>query len=364
MIRVEVTAQSRAYSAFIEDGLLQRAGKTLTQLVGEHKNVFVVSVPQVKRRWGKALLASLSSAGLRTRMIQMPDGETHKKLSTIEKLAGQLVKLGANRDALLIAFGGGIVGDVTGLLASIYMRGVDLVHIPTTVLAQVDASIGGKNGVNLSLGKNLLGTFYPPRAVLIDPAVLSTLPQREFRAGLYEVLKCGVIGNPELFERIRSSSIRDLRRNNEEIEWIIAEAVRLKSEIVSADERESGLRRVLNFGHTIGHALEAESKYHRFLHGEAVAWGMIAATQMAAAVGTCNAQTAQEIISATLGLGPLPTVTVQPRHILNMLASDKKVKNGRIHFVLPKKIGEVEIVDDVPERVILDAVGALRRMAT
>jgi 3-dehydroquinate synthase len=292
----------------------------------------------------------------------MQDGEPNKKLAIVEKLAGRLVRLKATRDSLLIAFGGGVVGDVTGLLASVYMRGMDLVQVPTTVLAQVDASIGGKTGVNLRSGKNLLGTFHQPLAVLIDPGVLATLPEREFRAGLYEALKCGVIGNPELFERIERGTIKSLRQNSDELEWIIAEAAKLKAEVVSADEREKGLRRVLNFGHTIGHALEAESSYRRFLHGEAVGWGMIAAAQIAAATGRCDERVAERVRSATLGLGPLPKVTAKPGNILKLLGSDKKVRNGRVHFVLPKTIGQVEIVDDVPEQVILDAIADLRAL--
>lgn len=307
-------------------------------------------------------MASLSSVGFHAQIVAMPDGEPNKKLAIVEKLAERLVALGATRDALLIAFGGGVVGDVTGLLASIYMRGVDLVQIPTTVLAQVDASIGGKTGVNLRSGKNLLGTFHQPLAVVIDPSVLSTLPEREFRSGLYEALKCGVIGNAELFERIQHATIKDLHQNATELEWIIAEAVKLKAGIVSADEHENGQRRVLNFGHTIGHALEAESKYRRFLHGEAVAWGMIVAAQIAAAMGKCDERVADRICTATLGLGSLPKVTAGTSSILKRLGSDKKVKNGRVHFVLPRKIGEVEIVDDVPKQVIGDAVESLRRM--
>src|SRR5437868_9975199 len=203
-------------------------------------------------------MASLTAAGFAAKLLEMKDGEPYKKLATVEALAEKMLRLGADRDAMIVAFGGGVVGDTAGLLASLYMRGVDLVQIPTTVLAQVDASIGGKTGVNLRGGKNLLGTFHQPRAVLIDPSVLGTLPEREFRAGLYESLKCGVIGNPELFELLEKADVKQLRRNREKIEWVIAQSVKLKAKVVSSDERESGLRRVLNFGHTIGHALEAE----------------------------------------------------------------------------------------------------------
>jgi len=363
MIRVKIATQPRSYEALIENGLLESAGEKLRELASGRNSVFVVTVPPVRRKWGKKLLASLAAAGFRAKLITMPDGELHKRLATVEKLAEQLIRLGAARDALLITFGGGVAGDVTGLLASLYMRGVDVVQIPTTVLAQVDASIGGKTGVNLRSGKNLLGTFHQPLAVLIDPTVLSTLPEREFQAGLYEALKCGVIGKPELFSRLEKTDAGALRRNERELEWIIAEAVKLKAEVVSADERESGLRRVLNFGHTIGHALEAESRYRRFRHGEAVAWGMIAATSIATAVGLCYPRVANRITNAVLSVGPLPKVDARPREIIRLLRSDKKVKNGLVHFVLPRKIGEVEIVNDVPEKVVIDAVNQLRRMS-
>src|SRR5438105_3255508 len=222
MIRVNIALPPRPYDAVIENGLLQRAGDKLSELSRldasdsptkfSHERVFVITVPSVRRKWGKKLMASLSSAGFTAQMLEMPDGERYKKLATVEKLSEQLSRLGADRSSVLIAFGGGVVGDVTGLLASLYMRGVDLVQIPTTVLAQVDASIGGKTGVNLRAGKNLLGTFHQPRAVLIDPLVLGTLPEREFRAGLYESLKCGVIGNPELFEFFEKAVVKQIRR--------------------------------------------------------------------------------------------------------------------------------------------------------
>jgi 3-dehydroquinate synthase len=228
----------------------------------------------------------------------MPNGERHKKLATVEKLCEQLSLLGADRNSVVIAFGGGVVGDVAGLMASLYMRGIDLVQIPTTVLAQVDASIGGKTGVNLRAGKNLVGTFHHPRVVLIDPAVLSTLPEREFRAGLYEALKCGVIGRPELFLALENVDLKKLRRDPVKLEWIITESVKLKAEVVSSDEHENGLRRVLNLGHTIGHALEAQTDYRHFLHGEAVAWGMIASAKIASAVGLLENNAASRIAEA------------------------------------------------------------------
>src|SRR5580700_7334446 len=282
MTRVTIAVQPRPYDAIIENGLLERVGEHLREIVGDRLHLFIVTVPPVRRNWGKKLMKSLAAAGFKARLVEMSDGERYKKLATVEQLAEKLSVLGADRNAVIVAFGGGVVGDVAGLLASLYMRGVDVVQIPTTVQAQVDAAIGGKTGVNLRAGKNLLGTFHQPRGVLIDPAVLATLPDREFRAGIYEALKCGVIGLPELFQTLERTQVRDLRRDPAKLERVIAESVKMKAKVVSADERESGLRRVLNFGHTVGHALEAVTGYRRFLHGEAVAWGIIAATRIAA----------------------------------------------------------------------------------
>ncbi len=359
MTRVRIALPPRPYEAVIETGLLQRAGAYLREVLSDRQRVFVVTVPPVRRKWGRKLMASLSAAGFAPKLVEMRDGERHKKLATVEELSEKLTRLGADRNAVILAFGGGVVGDVAGLLASLYMRGVDVVQIPTTLLAQVDASIGGKTGVNLPAGKNLLGTFHQPRAVLIDPAVLATLPDREFRSGLYEALKCGVIGNPELFRRLENAQVKQLRRDGATLEWVIAESVKLKAQVVSADERESGLRRVLNFGHTIGHALEAETGYRRFLHGEAIAWGMIAAANIAAAMGKTTA--ASRIIEAVLRLGPLPKVEGNTQDIIRRLRADKKTLDGRVHFVLPVKIGQVRVVGNVPEFLVRHAVDVLRK---
>jgi 3-dehydroquinate synthase len=364
MIRVNIGIPRCPYEAAIESGLLARTGAHLRTLLGDRRRLFVVTVPPVRRRWGQKLLASLSAAGFATKIVEMPDGERHKKLATVEALSEKLSRLGADRSAVIVAFGGGVVGDVAGMLASVYMRGVDLVQIPTTVQAQVDAAIGGKTGVNLRAVKNLLGTFHQPRAVLIDPAMLSTLPDREFRAGIYESLKCGVIGLPELFQTLERIQVRDLRRDPAKLERVIAESVKMKAKVVSADERESGLRRVLNFGHTVGHALEAVTGYRRFLHGEAVAWGMIAATKIAAALDKIDAGSAQRITEAVLGLGPLPRVEARGRAILWLLQSDKKTRDGIVHFVLPCAIGKVEIVSGVPDRIVLEAVEELRQLSS
>ncbi|HLW86800.1 MAG TPA: 3-dehydroquinate synthase [Candidatus Sulfotelmatobacter sp.] len=363
MPQVTIHVPPRPYQARIENGLLARAGSVLAELLPQASRIFVITVPPVRRRWGAKFLRSLTAAGFKPQVLSMADGEPSKRLATVEALAEKLARLGAERKAVVIALGGGVVGDASGLLASLYMRGVEFVQVPTTVLAQVDASIGGKTAVNLAAGKNLLGTFYHPRVVLIDPTVLKTLPDREFRAGLYEALKCGVIGDVELFLRFEQNRARILKRDPVELEWLIAQSVKLKAEVVSADEREEGLRRVLNLGHTVGHALEAETGYRRLLHGEAVAWGMVAATNIALTVGRTDSVTAGRIADAVLSLGKLPEVNVSAKKILARLQTDKKTQNGVVHFILPREIGKVEVATDVPEGAVLQAVEELRRVS-
>ena len=362
MIRVPVRTPSRSYDVLLGSGLLARAGEHVGKLVA-NRRVFVVTVPPVRRRWAKILLQSLADAGVQAVPLEMSDGERFKRLATLEKLAQSLVKLGADRSAILIALGGGVTCDVTGFLASVYMRGVEVIQIPTTVLAQVDAAIGGKTGVNLQSGKNLLGTFHQPGAVLIDPNVLTTLPSREYRAGLYEALKCGIIGNAGLFKLFEEQRREVLDRDPVVIEKVIAESVRLKARVVSVDEREGGLRQVLNLGHTIGHALEAETHYTQLLHGEAVAWGMIAATHIAFSTGRLDEVTAERITSAILGFGRLPSMKIKAAGVLKRLHSDKKARQGVVHFVLPTKIGKVEIVGDVPAAVVRSAVDEIRKLS-
>jgi len=362
MIRIPVNTPSSTYEVVIEPGSLTRSGAILRELFGGVQAVFVITVPPVRRRrWGKVLATSLKKAGFSPRFVEMRDGEPFKRLSTVESLAEEMLRFGADRKAVVIAFGGGVVGDVAGMLASVYMRGITLVQIPTTVQAQLDAAIGGKTGVNLRAGKNLVGTFYQPQLVLIDPDTLATLPEREFRAGMYEALKAGVIGNAELFGRLENSTIKSLRKDSELATWAIAESVRLKARVVSADEREGDLRRVLNLGHTLGHALEAATNYRQFLHGEAVAWGMQAAARIALNVGVCDNEVYERIRNAVHAWGRLPAVTLQTSKALRLLQSDKKTEGGVVNFVLPRAIGRVEIVKDVPKAAISAALDEIRQ---
>jgi 3-dehydroquinate synthase len=360
---IPIPVPPRPYSAIIESGLLRRAGDVLAARFEAKPRLFVVSTRVIRKHWGRAFAGSLSKSGFKTEFLEMGDGERFKTMSSVEKLSAELAKRGADRKAVIVALGGGVVGDVAGFLASIYMRGVDVVQVPTTLLAQLDSSIGGKTGVNLAAGKNLLGTFHQPRLVLTDPDVLSTLPEREYRSGLYEALKCGVIRDAEIFAFMEREREAILRRDSATLQWLIAACVRVKAEVVAADEREGDLRRILNFGHTIGHALEAETGYKRFLHGEAVAWGMIAACRIAAAMRKTDTATAQRVISAVLAYGTLPGIPARARNIARRLKSDKKTAGGVVHFVLPTAIGAVEIVPDVPEATVLRAVEEMRDLS-
>jgi 3-dehydroquinate synthase len=290
-------------------------------------------------------------------VLRLPGGEDQKRLAHVEQLAEEMVQLGADRSSMVIAYGGGIVNDMGGFLAAIFMRGIPVLQIPTTLLAQVDAAIGGKTAVNLVTGKNLIGSFHQPIAVLTDPAILDTLPEREYRAGLYEIIKAGIIREPRLFTYLVDSRTSVLERKPASVDHIIAESVRMKAEVVSSDEREGDLRRILNFGHTFGHALEAETAYKRFLHGEAVAWGMRAAVYLAESTGYLSAEDSVDILEMIAAYGPIPPVAgIAVQNLFARLVHDKKTVQGKVHFVLPVRIGEVTVVSDVEDRLVLDAI--------
>jgi 3-dehydroquinate synthase len=340
------------YSAIVERGVIGHASRYVPEKAGK---VFVVTEAGVWQRQGAALAAGLKDVA--HEVLELPGGEERKRLTHVETLAEEMVRRGADRTSLVVAFGGGIVNDMAGFLAAIFMRGIPVIQIPTTLLAQVDASIGGKTGVNLVRGKNLIGSFHQPLAVLIDPAVLDTLPEREYRAGLYEILKAGVIREPELFTYLAAHSADILARKQEAVDRIIAESVRMKCEVVSGDERENDQRRILNFGHTFGHALESETGYKRFLHGEAVAWGMRAAVYLAQRTGQLSAEDSVEILELIESYGPIPPVAgISASNLIARLVHDKKTVQGKVHFVLPVRIGEVTVVSGVDPALVEDAV--------
>jgi 3-dehydroquinate synthase len=278
----------------------------------------------------------------------------------VEGLSRALIKAGADRKSLLVAVGGGVVGDVAGFVAATYLRGVALVHIPTTVVAQVDSSIGGKTGVNLREGKNLVGAFYSPKLVLTDPHLLRSLPEREFRGGLAEIVKHAVIADSQMFAYLEKNLEKLERRDPAALDYLIPRNVQIKARVVARDERESGLREILNFGHTFAHALESITKYRRYQHGEAIAWGMMAAALLGHEVSVTRADDVSRIVSLVRRLAPLPPWPQVPTKLLiNTMRSDKKSREGKLRFVLTPKIGKAASFDDVP----LSAVERVLRFA-
>ncbi len=341
------------YTCLIECGSLAHAGSLARKYVAEDGMAVVITSATVRKHWGAAVEASLRQAGLQYHVLEMRDGERYKTLATVEDLAERMLALGGDRTTTVIALGGGVVGDVAGFVAAVYMRGIDVLQLPTTLVAMIDSAIGGKTGVNLKNGKNLVGAFHQPRAVLIDPLALNTLPEREYRSGLSEAIKYGIIRSRELYAMLERRRHDVRRRDPQCLEAMIAECVRMKAEVVAADERESDLRRILNFGHTFGHALESATEYRRFLHGEAVAWGMIAACRLAVRLHRIGGEEARGISENILELTqPLPSIAVEAEQVFQHMASDKKARAGVLHFVLPREIGQVEMVRGVPENTV------------
>jgi 3-dehydroquinate synthase len=342
---LNVTTPSRHYTVTLGDGVLTRLPKLLDQ-AGAPARRFVVSSPLIWRLHGARVAAAVN-----TEPILVTDGERYKQMPTVARVYDALVRANADRASTLITFGGGVIGDLAGFAAATYLRGIALVHVPTTLLAQVDSAIGGKVGVNHPLGKNLIGSFHQPHAVVVDPAVLSTLPRREFRAGLYEVVKYGMTSSRELFEQIQRERSAIFGRDPAVLQAVIGASCRIKAAVVAADEREAGLRRILNFGHTAGHALEAVTRYRRYRHGEAVAYGMLVAAQLAVTRGALAETDRKALVDLIASLGPLPAIAdLKTAEILEAMRHDKKVVDGRLHFVLPTAVGATAIVDDVSEK--------------
>ena len=347
-IHITVRSGSGSYAVSVGDGLTARLD-ALLDAAGARTRVFVISSPLIWQLHGRTMTDALPKA----EPILIPDGERFKTLQTVTRVYESLIRAEADRTATILAFGGGVIGDLVGFAAATFLRGVALVHVPTTLLAQVDSSIGGKVGVNHALGKNLIGAFHPPRAVVIDPYWLETLPRREFRAGLYEIVKYGVIASPDLFDRVRRKTAALFERDPAVLVPIIVDSCRIKAAVVAADEREHDLRRTLNFGHTAGHAIEAITKYRRFRHGEAVAYGMLVAADIAVARGMLGRADRQALADIIAHLGPLPPIAdLSVKQILQTIRRDKKVLAGRLHVVLPTAIGQTVIVDDVSEKEI------------
>ncbi|MGA2865139.1 MAG: 3-dehydroquinate synthase [Verrucomicrobiota bacterium] len=347
---MNVALGSRSYQIKIGTGLLGRLGKECAALKLGRRGV-VVSDRNVGPRYGAAARQALQAAGFECELITVPAGETAKSLATVRACYDQLAALRLERKSFIVALGGGVVGDLAGFVAATYLRGIAFVQAPTTLLAQVDSSVGGKVGVNLKAGKNLVGAFYQPRLVLCDLATLATLPAREFRAGLAEVIKYGIIYDAGLFERLERDLPALARRQPATLAAVVARCCQIKAQVVRQDETESGRRAILNFGHTVGHALEAISHYGKYLHGEAIAIGQVAAARLSAQHLGLSASQVQRIRNLVQRAG-LPTeVSLTNRQRQKLLAAmklDKKVSGGEMKFVLARKIGEAQFGQSVP----------------
>jgi 3-dehydroquinate synthase len=351
---IRVDTPSARYDVVAGSGLLRTLAPRIERVVGPlPRRVFVLTSPPIWALWREQFLASFAEPPV---ALFLPPGESHKTMASVEKLLRQMAEAGADRGSLLIAFGGGIVGDVGGFVAAIYMRGIPYVQVPTTFLAQVDSSVGGKTGVNLPEGKNLVGSFHHPVAVFADIDLLATLSDRELRAGLMESVKAGIIRDRALVRFLEENVAQVLAREPRALEKVIAGSIRMKAGVVNKDERESGLRMILNLGHTVGHALEQATNYKALLHGEAVAWGMTAALYLAQKRGTISANQFERLENLIHLYGPFPPLSIGLRRVVAATGGDKKNVGGVRRFVLPIGIGDAGIVEDVTPAELEEAV--------
>jgi len=360
---IHVKTGGADYPVFVGRDLLPTLHRRISKITGKNsQRIFVVTSPAIWSLWADTFLESFSRDSPPS-VLFLPPGEEHKRLRTVERLAEQLAECHADRSSLLIACGGGIVGDVAGFLAAIFMRGIDYIQVPTTLLSQVDSSIGGKTGVNLQTGKNLVGSFHHPLAVFADSEVLQTLPPRELRAGLFESIKAGIIRDPKLFTFMERNVEVILARDPRAIEYVVGASVKMKAEVVGLDELEHGLRMILNYGHTLGHAIEAATRYKVLLHGEAVAWGMIAATRLGVVRKTVTQAQASRVEKLIFAYGPLPTLRLPVDRLLDAATRDKKNRSGVRRFILPAGIGNAVVVENVTDAELYNAAESILETA-
>jgi 3-dehydroquinate synthase len=355
---IPVSLGARSYTIVVESGALAKVGDHLRPL-GVGRKAVLVSDPAIRRLWGAPVAESLAMAGFAVTALDVPEGEPAKTLAVADRCWQALLDAGVDRTSTILALGGGAVGDLAGFVAATYMRGVNFVQLPTTVLAQVDASIGGKTAIDHPRAKNLIGSFHQPRLVLVDPATARTLPEREYRSGLAEMAKHGCVLDAGYFDDMERSAPILLRRDLGDLERLIGGSCALKARVVERDERDAGMRNVLNYGHTIGHALEAATGYARWTHGEAVALGIVAEAGLAHRLGIASAETAarQRHLLQALGL-PTRIDDVDADAVIAAIGRDKKARDGRIPFVLTPAIGRFQVVDDVRADDVRAVLGA------
>jgi 3-dehydroquinate synthase len=361
MERITVNLGERSYDILVGAGLVAEAGRLLVPLA--RGPVPVVTDANVAKLHLAALTGALKQAGLDARPIVLEPGEGTKSFRSLEKLCSELLATGVGRGGLVVAFGGGVIGDLTGFAAGVLKRGIDFAQIPTTLLAQVDSSVGGKTGINTAEGKNLVGVFHQPKIVLVDTGVLSTLPRRELLSGYAEVVKYGALGDAAFFEWLEANAGKALAGDEAAIVHAVAHTCRMKAEIVARDEREAGARALLNLGHTFGHALEAATGYsNRLLHGEGVALGMALAFRLSVKLGLCPGQDADRFIRHLKDMGlpaeiaDIPGARPSADVLLQHMAHDKKVKDGKLNFVLLRGIGQAFVTSDVPREAVREVL--------
>lgn len=356
MRTIHVKTASASYPVHVGSDLVSNFGKHLRRVTGKNApRVFVLTSPTIWSLWGKPFTSAFPKDQAPIVLFLAP-GERNKRLASVERLATELSTAGADRSSLLIALGGGIVGDTGGFLAAIYMRGIPYIQIPTTLLAQVDSSVGGKTGVNLTTGKNLIGSFHHPLAVFADVGVLKTLPSRELHAGLFESVKAGIIRDPGLFRFLERNRESILACDSVALTHVIGASVAMKAEVVGIDERESGLRMILNFGHTLGHAIEAVTGYKKLLHGEAIAWGMLAALHISRSRHLLPENEAARLEQIIRAYGPLPRFRARIPELLEAAGRDKKNKAGTRRFILTQGIGKAAVVENVTDAELASAL--------
>lgn len=348
MQEIRIDLAERSYAIKIEGGILKDLGKTVKSFAFSRK-IAVISNPVVHGLYGTVLAQSLTDEGYELTEITVPDGEEYKTLEWAGKIYGELLKAQLDRRSAIIALGGGVIGDLAGFVASTYMRGIAVLQVPTTLLAQVDSSVGGKTGVNHPLGKNMIGTFWQPSLVWMDLDTLRTLPKRELLAGLAEVIKCGVIRDSELFQYLETNRDKIMNLDQQAFIHIVKRSCEIKGDVVSQDERESGLRAILNYGHTIGHAIETVTGYKKYLHGEAIAIGMCAEAVLSKRLSYAGEQDVQRIraLIESYGLPVAIPADIDLQSTLSAIQIDKKAVEGKLTCILPETIGSVKIATDV-----------------
>ncbi len=363
MAQVKVDLGTRSYEVVVESGVLPSAGAEIAS-VCRGRTALVVTEPAVGKLYAGDVLESLRAAGFQAFVAEIPGGEECKTLQTVSAVYDRLLDARIDRGGVLVTLGGGVVGDLGGFAAATYLRGIDFVQIPTTLLAQVDASVGGKVGVDLPQGKNLVGAFYQPKRVIIDPDVLATLPRREFAGGLAELIKHGIIFDESLFAFLGAHTSELLTLDRDVLEQSISRSCEIKAEVVTRDERESGLRAILNFGHTVGHGIETATGYAKYSHGEAVAIGMVTAAIISEALGIARMPVVSEVARAlsAVGLPIAPDRDIDVDSVIRAMSYDKKVVFGKLRFVLLAAIGQVEISEKVTDKDVRSALGEQSRL--